>query len=146
MSDNALKLENQLCFRVYSASRLMVRLYKPLLDQLNLTYPQYVTMLVLWESDSIDFRALGKILNMSTGTLTPIVQRLEKSDYLFKSKNPTDDRKAIVNLTDKGRDLKQKAYQVPENLAKALDMTFDEYLEYTAMLDKLNTKLNTALD
>jgi len=145
MSDQKLKLENQLCFRVYTASRLMIRLYKPLLDELKLTYPQYVTMLVVWESESVDFRHLGKVLNMSTGTLTPIIQRLIKLDYVSKIKNPDDDRKAIINLTSTGKELKQKALQIPENLAKALDVSFEDYLEYTEMLDLLNEKLNNAL-
>jgi len=144
MSDNALKLENQLCFRIYSASRLMTRLYKPILDNLNLTYPQYVTMLVVWEKEIIDFRELKTTLNMSTGTLTPIIKRLVKLDYLSKIKNPNDDRKAIVKLTKAGLELKDKALQIPENLAKSLDMSFEEYLEFTNMLDKLTEKLNNA--
>jgi DNA-binding MarR family transcriptional regulator len=144
MSDNALKLENQLCFRIYSASRLMTRLYKPILDNLNLTYPQYVTMLVVWEKEIIDFRELKTTLNMSTGTLTPIIKRLVKLDYLSKIKNPNDDRKAIVKLTKAGLELKDKALQIPENLAKSLDMSFEEYLEFTNMLDNLTEKLNNA--
>lgn len=146
MSDNPLKLENQLCFRLYSGSRLIIRLYKPLLDKLKLTYPQYVTMLVLWESKTIDFRALGKILNMSTGTLTPIIQRLEKLDYVYKTKNPSDDRKAIVHLSEAGQLLKASALQIPENLANELDMSLEEYFEYTTMLDKLTLKLDRALN
>jgi len=144
MSDNALKLENQLCFRIYSASRLMTRLYKPILDNLNLTYPQYVTMLVVWEKEIIDFRELKTTLNMSTGTLTPIIKRLVKLDYISKIKNPNDDRKAIVKLTKAGLELKDKALQIPENLAKSLDMSFEEYLEFTNMLDNLTEKLNNA--
>lgn len=145
MSNDSLKLNKQICYRVYTASRLMTRLYQPLLDELHLTYPQYVTMLVLWEVEQIDFGALGKTLNMSTGTLTPIVQKLVKSDYLLKEKNPSDDRKAIVKLSPNGKALKEKAQNIPENLAKALNMSIEEYYTYAKMLDELNEKLSQAL-
>lgn len=144
MDNSALKLDNQLCFRIYTASRLMIRLYKPLLDKLNLTYPQYVTMLVMWEAQAIGFKDLGEKLHMQTGTLTPVVQRLEKSGYLLKEKDPKDDRRAIVKLTPKGEELVNEARQIPRDLAKALDMTYDEFLEYRAMLDSLIGKLNNA--
>ncbi len=99
MSQSVLNLDRQLCFRAYTASRLTIRLYKPLLDKIHLTYPQYVAMMVLWEKKSIGFRDLGKKLHMSTGTLTPVIQRLEKLGYVKKEKHETDDRKTVVVLT-----------------------------------------------
>lgn len=145
MSEDSLKLNKQICYRVYTASRLMTRLYQPLLDELKLTYPQYVTMLVLWEVERIDFSLLGKTLKMSTGTLTPIVQKLVKLQYVIKEKNPNDDRKAIVSLSAEGKALKDKAQKIPEDLAKALQMTVEEYLAYAKTLDELNEKLSQAL-
>lgn len=145
MSNDNLKLDKQICYRVYTASRLMTRLYQPLLDALHLTYPQYVTMMVMWEFESIDFRELGKILQMSTGTLTPIIQRLVKLGYVAKHKNPADDRKAIVTLTESGKQLKEDAQNIPESLAEKLDLSMEEYLEFVKTLDLLNSKLNQAL-
>lgn len=145
MSNESLKLEKQLCYRLYTASRLMTRLYQPILEALNLTYPQYVTMLLFWELEEIEFKKLGEMLQMSTGTLTPIIQRLSKLGYVIKFKNPNDDRKVIVQLTDLGKSFKAKAQTIPENLSKALDMSLEEYHAYMDLLNTLNDKLNHAL-
>lgn len=144
MSQSPLNLDRQLCFRAYTASRLTIRLYKPLLDKLKLTYPQYVAMMVLWEEKQIGFRELGKKLHMSTGTLTPIIQRLQKLGYVSKEKHPEDDRKAIVLLTDAGEALIPEAEKIPVALAKSLGMTNDEYKEYADMLDGLLDRLEDA--
>jgi len=144
MSHPTLKLENQLCFRAYTASRLTIRLYKPILDQLKLTYPQYVTMLVLWDEKEVGFRELGKKLHMKTGTLTPVIQRLEKLDYVKKVKDPLDDRKAIVQLTDAGEALIPTASKIPKMLAESLELTEEEYLEYIKTMDALLGKLYRA--
>ncbi len=144
MKESPLNLDKQLCFRAYTASRLTIRLYKPMLDAIHLTYPQYVAMMVLWEDKEIGFRDLGKRLHMSTGTLTPVVQRLEKLGYVKKTKNPKDDRKAIVVLTAEGQALIPEAEKIPTKLAKALGLTRDEYVEYAEMLDGLLGKLENA--
>lgn len=144
MENSALKLDNQLCFRVYTASRLMIRLYKPFLDKLKLTYPQYVTMLVLWESNEIGFRDLGKKLYMQTGTLTPIIQRLEKLGYVKKMRDPKDDRRVIVMLTDSGEALIPEARKIPNELASSMGLTRDEFTVYAKALDDLTAKLNDA--
>lgn len=141
MNYSTLKLENQLCFRAYTASRLTIRLYKPILDQLNLTYPQYVTMLVLWDEKEVGFRELGKKLHMKTGTLTPVIQRLVKLDYVKKVKDPLDDRKAIVQLTELGETLIPTASKIPKMLAESLGLTKEEYLEYINTMDALLDKL-----
>jgi len=144
MGNSPLNLDRQLCFRAYTASRLTIRLYKPLLDQLKLTYPQYVAMMVLWEDKSIGFRDLGKKLKMSTGTLTPIVQRLEKLGYVSKEKDPNDDRKAIVLLTDEGQALIPLAEKIPVKIAQSLNLNLEEYKEYANMLDGLLDRLENA--
>lgn len=146
MEQNPLHLDSQLCFRLYRASRMMIRLYKPLLDRLQLTYPQYLAMLVLWEHREIGFRELSRKLELQTGTLTPIVQRLEKIGYVEKKKDPEDDRKAIVALTEAGQQLMEEARNVPEDLANALNMTHDEYLRYVQTLDEMTVKLMNADD
>lgn len=145
MSNESLKLEKQLCYRLYTASRLMTRLYQPILEALNLTYPQYVTMLLFWELEEIEYKKLGEILQMSTGTLTPIIQRLTKLGYVTKIKDPNDDRKVIVQITDLGKSVKAKAQTIPENLANALDMSLEEYHAYMDLLKTLSDKLNHAL-
>lgn len=145
MSDKALKLENQLCFRLYKASRLMIRLYTPHLDKLGITYPQYLVLLVLWEKKSIGFKELGEQLQLKTGTLTPIVQRLVKFGYLNKEKNPDDDRKACVVITQKGLDLIPEARKIPQELAKALELTEEEFFSAIDTLDVLNEKLMNAV-
>lgn len=144
MDYKPLHLDQQLCFRLYRASRMMTRLYKPLLDELNLTYPQYLAMLVLWEHEKIGFRDLGKLLELKTGTLTPIIQRLEKIGYIKKEKDPEDDRKAYVVLTEKGREIFPEAKEIPIKLAKAMNLTHQEYLEYVESLDKMTKSLMDA--
>lgn len=145
MSDKALKLENQLCFRLYKASRLMIRLYTPHLDKLGITYPQYLVLLVLWEKKTIGFKELGELLELKTGTLTPIVQRLVKSGYLNKEKHPEDDRKTCVVITEEGLNLIPEARKIPKALAEALELTEEEFFNSIDMLDILNEKLMTAV-
>lgn len=140
--DEALKLGNQICFRLYKASRAMIRIYQPLLQSLKLTYPQYVAMLVLWEESSIDFKALGKRLDMKTGTLTPIIQKLEGLGFVVREKNAEDSRKLWVSLTPKGKDLKQEARKIPEMLLKNMDMNFDQYMKFVAVLDEMGEILS----
>tara|TARA_Y100001933_G_scaffold247184_1_gene279701 strand:- start:687 stop:1136 length:450 start_codon:yes stop_codon:yes gene_type:complete len=144
MSQSVLKLDTQLCFRAYTASRLTIRLYKPLLDKLHLTYPQYVAMMVLWEKKNIGFRDLGKKLQMSTGTLTPVIQRLEKLGYVKKEKHETDDRKTVVVLTPEGQALIPEAEKIPLALAEALGLSVEEYKKYADMLDDLLIRLENA--
>ncbi|MBN2899587.1 MAG: MarR family transcriptional regulator [Clostridia bacterium] len=143
--DKALLLDQQLCFRLYKASRLMIRLYTPHLDKLGLTYPQYLVLLVLWEKKSIGFKELGEQLQLKTGTLTPVVQRLIHSGYLSKEKHPEDDRKTCIAITQAGLDLIPEARKIPRELAKALNLTEAEFLDAIEMLDALNEKLMIAV-
>ncbi|ASW44170.1 MarR family winged helix-turn-helix transcriptional regulator [Clostridium isatidis] len=111
-----IKLENQLCFPLYALSREVIKLYKPLLDPFNLTYTQYITMLVIWEEEKINFKELAKRLYLDSGTLTPVIKKLEAMNLIIKYRNKEDDRVVTVELTDKGRELKDKVLEVPDKM------------------------------
>ena len=111
-----IKLDNQLCFSLYAVSREIIKLYKPLLDKHNLTYTQYIAMLVMWEEEKILFKELGKKLHLDSGTLTPVVKKLESMDLVTKYRNKEDDRLVTVELTEKGRLLKEDILDVPEKM------------------------------
>jgi DNA-binding MarR family transcriptional regulator len=145
MYDN-LKIDNQLCFRIYSASRGIIRMYKPLLDKLGITYPQYVTMMVLWEKEKIDFKSLSNILDMKTGTLTPILQKLVAKGYIYKEKNQHDDRKVTIVLSKLGKQIKDEATCIPKEMLENLGLSRDEYLKYNNILDELIQKINNIIN
>src|SRR6185436_15253777 len=107
--DQALLLDNQLCFALYSASLAMTKLYKPLLDELGLTYPQYIVMLVLWEGDGLAVSELGQRLSLDSGTLTPLLKRLEGSGLISRLRDVQDERRVHIHLTPAGRKLKARA-------------------------------------
>lgn len=121
-SPEALRLDNQLCFALYGAANRMTRLYRPLLDALGLTYPQYLAMLVLWEQSPRTVGALGEALDLDSSTLTPLLKRLEAGGLVERRRDPEDERRVIVGLTDKGRALRDQAESIPEKLFCALDM------------------------
>ncbi len=112
----ALKLDNQVCFPLYALSRKIIKLYKPLLDQHNLTYTQYITMLVVWEEEKIIFKELGHRLQLDSGTLTPVLKKLESMGHIIKYRNEEDDRQVTVELTEKGRALKDAVSDIPYQL------------------------------
>ena len=124
MSDkyDALKLENQLCFPLYVASKEVVRRYKPLLDELNLTYTQYIALLVLWEQKKLSVKELGEFLFLDSGTLTPVLKSLEKKGYISRKKSKDDERVLIVELTDEGKELRERAVSVPSGIAECIDI------------------------
>src|SRR3954452_20672154 len=111
--DQALLLDNQLCFALYSASLAMTKLYKPLLDDLGLTYPQYLVMLALWEQDGLMVSELGERLSLDSGTLTPLLKRLEANGYVARVRDAADERRVHITLTAAGRKLKTRAASVP---------------------------------
>lgn len=113
---DALKLENQLCFSLYALSREVIKMYKPLLDPFGLTYTQYVTMMVMWEREQIAFKELGSRLYLDSGTLTPVLKKLESKGLILKYRDKEDDRVVIVELTDTGRELKERIVEVPEKI------------------------------
>lgn len=111
-----IKLDNQICFSLYALSREIIKLYKPLLDRHNLTYTQYIAMLVMWEEEKIIFKELGKRLHLDSGTLTPVVKKLESMELVTKYRNKEDDRLVTVELTEKGKSLKEEVLDVPEKM------------------------------
>nr|WP_310214458.1 MarR family transcriptional regulator [Caulobacter sp. BE264]MDR7230995.1 DNA-binding MarR family transcriptional regulator [Caulobacter sp. BE264] len=120
-----LRLDNQLCFALYGAANRMTRLYRPMLDALGLTYPQYLAMLVLWEASPRTVGALGEALDLDSSTLTPLLKRLEAGGLVTRDRDPEDERRVIVSLTDQGRALRDQAVSIPEKLFCALDMPLD---------------------
>ena len=113
---DSLKLDNQLCFPLYACAKEIVRQYKPYLDDLDLTYTQYVTMMVLWEENHLSVKALGKRLYLDSGTLTPLLKKLEAKGYLTRTRSEADERSVIISLTDEGLALRDKALAVPEQM------------------------------
>ncbi|MEC7376395.1 MAG: MarR family transcriptional regulator, partial [Pseudomonadota bacterium] len=118
-TDDLLTLDRQMCFALYSASLAMTKLYKPLLSKLDLTYPQYLVMLVLWERDGIRVSGLKERLYLDYGTLTPLIKRLEAHGLLMRQRSPEDERQVIVRLTEEGRAVRAEAGQIPEQVASA---------------------------
>lgn len=130
----ALRLDNQLCFALYGAANRMTRLYRPLLDAIGLTYPQYLAMLVLWEKSPLTVGALGDALDLDSSTLTPLLKRLEAGGLVERRRDPDDERRVIVALTNKGLALREQAATIPEKLLCALDMPLESV---TALRDRL---------
>ena len=121
-----LKLENQLCFPLYAAAKEVVRKYKPYLDELDLTYTQYITMMVLWEKESMNVKELGSKLYLDSGTLTPLLKKLEAKGYITRCRCKEDERNLIIQITKKGEDLKEKAANIPENMKEWVNISSEE--------------------
>ncbi len=123
--DEARKLANQLCFAVYSTAHAFNKVYKPLLDPLGLTYPQYLVMLILWDEDEVTVKDLGQRLQLDSGTLTPLLKRLEANGLVTRRRSEADERRVVVALTAAGKDLDAKAGSVPRDLFCATGLTLD---------------------
>lgn len=136
-----LKIENQLCFSLYAASREMIKLYKPILDEYHLTYTQYITMMVLWEKEKATVKEVGHVLHLDSGTLTPLLKKLEAMKYIRKYRSPKDDRVVIVEVTDIGLDLKEQMHDVPQRVFCQMNGTVEEYKALKNSLDELLVKL-----
>lgn len=136
-----LQLDKQLCFALYSASLAMTKLYKPLLEPLGLTYPQYLALLVLWERDGLAVNELGERLFLDSGTLTPLLKRMEAAGWLSRQRASDDERRVIVSLSAEGRALKRRAQGVPLELASATGCSADELVALTRQLQQLRTQL-----
>ncbi len=126
MDEKALRLDNQLCFPLYAASKEIIKRYKPHLDEIGLTYTQYITLLVLWEHNDLNIKQLGEKLFLDSGTLTPVVKKLEAQKLVKRSRLPEDERNVIVALTEKGLDLKVKALKIPYAMAKEMNINEEE--------------------
>ena len=118
--DSQLKLSNQICFPFYSVSRLITKAYKPFLDKLEITYPQYLVLLVLWENDNITVNQITEKLLLNTNTLSPLLKRMEKMELIERNRSKEDERSVIIQLTPKGKELKNEAACIPNELANTM--------------------------
>ncbi|MCR5821371.1 MAG: MarR family transcriptional regulator [Bacteroidales bacterium] len=144
-----LKLDNQLCFRFYTVSRLIAQAYRPMLEPLGLTYPQYLVMLVLWEHDNQTISDITGRLGLETNTVTPLIQRMEKAGLVVRTKGIVDSRQTLVSLTKRGQHLEQEAREVPECIVRSLTPKGSEpdtelAAQTTALLDSLIATLREA--
>lgn len=126
MATNLLKLDKQLCFPLYALSRQITGLYRPLLEAIGLTYPQYLVMMLLWEHNNMTVKAIGQELLLDSGTLTPLLKRLEKQGLLSRRRDELDERSVIITLTTAGNELHKKAEKVPAALIEKLPLAEDE--------------------
>ena len=134
---NALKLENQLCFPLYACSKEVVKRYKPFLDKLDLTYTQYITMMVMWDKKSINVKELGEYLYLDSGTLTPLLKKLEAKGYIKRQRSKNDERNLIVTITEKGEKLKDDAIEVPAQMEQCVNISNEEAAQLYKLLYKL---------
>jgi DNA-binding MarR family transcriptional regulator len=139
MNYDNLKLENQLCFPVYAASRLITREYQPYLDKLGITYPQYLVLMILWEEDNIAVNDIAKKLILNTNTITPLLKRMENEGILKRKRSKEDERKVIVQLTEKAQNLKKQAALIPEELANHLLQSDLKTEDLIKLKDNLNS-------
>jgi DNA-binding MarR family transcriptional regulator len=138
----SLRLEDQLCFALYAASRAVTACYRPLLDALGLTYPQYLVMLVLWERDAISVRDLGTALQLESSTLSPLLKRLEASGLVIRERRPEDERSVAIRLTDTGADLREKAHTVHLAIGDAMGLTPQQHATAKELLRLLTENAN----
>src|SRR3989442_6319317 len=143
-ADLPLRLDNQLCFAVYSTAHAFNRVYKPLLDALDLTYPQYLVMLALWEQDGVTVKDIGARLQLDSGTLTPLLKRLEPAGLVRRARDAADERQVRIGLTAQGRALREKATSVPRGILAAAGRSADELHALKTELIRLRDSLNAA--
>ena len=132
-----LKLENQICFPLYVTSKEIIRQYKPFLDELNLTYTQYITLLALWEKDNVLVKELGERLYLDSGTLTPLLINLEKKNYIKRIKDKNDGRELHIVLTDEGRALEDRALEIPFKVGRCINIDAEDAIKLHEILGKL---------
>ena len=139
MDNKALQLSSQICFPIYSASRLITKAYKPYLDEMGITYPQYLVLMVLWENDHLTVNQITEKLLLNTNTISPLLKRMEKLELIQRNRSREDERSVIVALTEKGKLLKDKAKPIPEKLLKILlneNINLSEVLQLKEMLNQ----------
>lgn len=140
----SLRLDDQLCFSIYAASHAFTRFYRPLLEPLGLTYPQYLVLLTLWENDRLPLKAIGARLGLDSGTLTPLVKRMQDAGLVARTRDPADERQVLVSLTAKGRRLEQKAQSFPQQIGAASGCSAAELGALTRLLFRLRDDLDAA--
>ncbi len=136
MSDkfDCLKIENQLCFPLYACSKEIIKRYKPFLDEIDLTYTQYIAMLILWEEKKTTVKELGTRLYLDSGTLTPLLKKLEAKGFIERKRSDKDERNLIVKLTNKGEELKEQAVQIPDKMSCCVKLGKDEARQLYSLL------------
>lgn len=137
-----LKLENQLCFPFYAASMLITRKYQPLLDELGITYPQYLVLLVLWEHKAFTVGQIASTLMLNTNTVTPLLKRMEKTGLLERKRSETDERQVLVSLSQKGLQLREQAAQIPYKLIQGVDYSAEKALHLMQEINALIAALS----
>ena len=136
-SFDCLKLENQLCFPLYAASREIIKKYKPFLDEIDLTYTQYIAMMVLWEENNINVKTLGEKLFLDSGTLTPLLKKLENKGYIERKRSNSDERNLVVSITKEGLKLRDVAKDIPLKMGSCVNLNEDEAKELYNILYKI---------
>lgn len=134
---DSLKLENQLCFPLYACSKEIVRRYKTYLDKLDLTYTQYIVMMVMWEEKELNVKELGDKLFLDSGTLTPVLKKLEAKGYVTRERSKIDERTLIVTLTENGKELRESAVGIPVGMRGCLKLSDEEMIQLRTMLGKI---------
>lgn len=134
---DTLKIENQLCFPLYACSREVIKQYKPFLDKLDLTYTQYITMMILWDKKQINVKELGRSLYLDSGTLTPLLKKLEAKGLITRQRSKEDERNLIVTITEAGEQLKADAVHVPEQIGQCVKLTEEEFRTLYNLLYRL---------
>ena len=132
-----LKLENQLCFPLYACAKEVVRRYMPLLEPLGLTYTQYLAMMVMWEHKSISVKDMGRLLYLDSGTLTPMLKKMEKAGLISRRRSEKDERMVIVSITERGEALQEKVAEIPSKIAECVTLDNDEAMQLYTLLHKL---------
>ncbi len=136
-----LKLSNQLCFPLYACAKEVVRSYTPFLEPLGLTYTQYVAMMVLWEHHSIGVKEMGELLFLDSGTLTPMLKKMEQRGWLTRERSKSDERRVVVTITPEGEQLQERAQDVPERVAQCVSLGSEDMIELHGLLGKLLNSL-----
>lgn len=137
MSYEALRLKNQLCFPLYACSREVIKRYKPYLDEIGLTYTQYVVLMVLWEDGQATVKHLGEALHLDSGTLTPLLKRMEKEGLVSRMRDTADERSLVVRLTEKGEQLQEQAADIPVKISGCINLSADEAATLYGLLYKI---------
>lgn len=132
-----LKLENQFCFTVYTLSRKIIQSYKPHLDKIGLTYTQYITMLVLWEYGTLSVKRIGELLQLDSGTLTPLLKKLENQNFVERKRDKNDERNLLIKLTKSGELLKEEAKHIPESLLCGINVSLEPLIKLKYELDNM---------
>ncbi|MBQ8043970.1 MAG: MarR family transcriptional regulator [Clostridia bacterium] len=134
---DSLKLENQICFPLYVCSKEIIKRYKPFLDEIHLTYTQYITMMVLWDKKEVNVKELGEYLYLDSGTLTPLLKKLENKKYINRVRSKKDERNLIISITELGMELKNKAKDIPSKISKCIEMEGKDAIELYKLLHKI---------